>query len=147
MKLDIFYEDRELIVLNKPSGMVVRGDGTNEQTLVHALLHHCPDELCPVGAPDRPGIVHRLDKETSGVMVVAKKESSYHGLVDQFSNREVIKIYTALVVGKMKHNAGSFTEIIARHQKIGLRWRYNHQVKKHHGMESSQISPWWNINN
>ena len=76
-KLDIFYEDRDLIVLNKPSGMVVHpGDGTNQQTLVHALLHHCPDELCPVGAPDRPGIVHRLDKETSGVMVVAKKESS-----------------------------------------------------------------------
>ena len=117
-KIDVFYEDRDLIVLYKPPGMVVHpGDGTNEQTLVHALLHHCPDELCSVGAPDRPGIVHRLDKETSGVMVVAKKESSYHGLVNQFSNREVIKIYTALVVGKMKYTAGSFTEAIARHPK------------------------------
>ena len=117
-ELEVFYEDQELIVLNKPTGMVVHpGDGTNEQTLVHALLHHCPDELCPVGAPDRPGIVHRLDKETSGVMVVAKKESSYHGLVQQFSNREVLKIYTALVAGKMKQNAGSFTDSIARHPK------------------------------
>ena len=130
-KLDVFYEDRDLIVLNKPPGMVVHpGDGTNEQTLVHALLHHCPDELCPVGAPDRPGIVHRLDKETSGVMVVAKKEFSYHGLVGQFSSREVIKIYTALVVGKMKHNAGSFTEAIARHPKNRVKMAVQSSGKK-----------------
>ena len=81
--------------------MVVHpGDGTDDFTLVHALLHHCPNELCPVGAPQRPGIVHRLDKETSGVMVVAKTEPAYHNLVNQFSNRKVKKLYNALVLGK-----------------------------------------------
>ena len=84
--LDVLLEDKELLVIYIPSGMVVHpGDGTDERTLVHALLHHCPNEICPVGAPERPGIVHRLDKETSGVMVVAKTESAYHYLVDQFS--------------------------------------------------------------
>ncbi len=121
-ELEVFYEDCDLLVVNKPSGMVVHpGDGTDKKTLVHALLHHCPDELCQVGGPDRPGIVHRLDKETSGMMVVAKKELSYHGLVEQFSNREVIKIYIALVAGRMKQDSGSFTESIARHPKVRVK--------------------------
>ena len=121
-KLDILHEDDQMVVINKPAGMVVHpGDGTDDNTLVHALLHHCPKELCPVGAPDRPGIVHRLDKETSGVMVVAKKESAYHNLVDQFSNRLVSKRYSALVTGKMKSTSGSFTEPIGRHPKVRVK--------------------------
>ena len=121
-KLDILHEDDQMVVINKPTGMVVHpGDGTDDNTLVHALLHHCPKELCPVGAPDRPGIVHRLDKETSGVMVVAKKESAYHNLVDQFSNRLVSKRYSALVAGKMKSSKGSFTEPIGRHPKVRVK--------------------------
>ena len=65
--LKILHEDDSLLVVNKDSGMVTHpGDGTSADTLVHALMHHCPDQLCPVGAPERPGIVHRLDKETSG---------------------------------------------------------------------------------
>lgn len=120
--LDIFHEDEDLIVLNKPSGMVVHpGDGTDNKTLVHALLHHCLGELCPVGSPNRPGIVHRLDKETSGVMIVAKKETSHHQLVEQFSKRKVTKIYTALVGGRMKHESGSFSGPIARHPKIRVK--------------------------
>ena len=120
--LDIFHEDEDLIVLNKPSGMVVHpGDGTDDKTLVHALLHHCSGELCPVGAPNRPGIVHRLDKETSGVMIVAKKETSHHQLVEQFSKRKVTKIYIALVGGKMKLESGSFSGPIARHPKIRVK--------------------------
>lgn len=121
-ELEVFYEDQDLLVVNKPSGMVVHpGDGTDKQTLVHALLNHCPDELCPVGAPDRPGIVHRLDKETSGVMVVAKTELSYHSLVKQFSNREVLKIYLALITGRLKYKAGFFADPIARHPKIRVK--------------------------
>ena len=120
--LDIFYEDEDLLVINKPSGMVVHpGDGTDGRTLVHALLHHCPDQMCPVGAPERPGIVHRLDKETSGLMVVAKKEPAYHNLVKQFSDREVLKRYKALVMGKMKLHAGTFNESIGRHPKVRVK--------------------------
>ncbi len=120
--LDILYEDSEILVINKPSGMVVHpGDGTDDFTLVHALLHHCPNELCPVGAPQRPGIVHRLDKETSGVMVVAKTEPAYHNLVNQFSNRLISKSYIALVLGKMKGSSGSFAEPIGRHPKVRVK--------------------------
>ena len=120
--LDILFEDKDILVINKPSGMVVHpGDGTDSCTLVHALLHHCPQELCPVGAPNRPGIVHRLDKETSGVMIVAKKESAYHSLVKQFADRKVKKRYNALVVGKLKRNFGSFRESIDRHPKVRVK--------------------------
>ena len=78
-QLNILYEDDFIIVINKPSGMVTHpGDGTGSDTLVHALMHHL-DILCPVGAPDRPGIVHRLDKDTSGVIVVAKTEKAKTG--------------------------------------------------------------------
>ena len=120
--LNVLYEDEYLILINKPSGMVVHpGDGTNNETLVHALLNHCPEELCPVGAPKRPGIVHRLDKDTSGVMVVAKKEFPHHHLVQQFANRTVTKKYTAIVAGKMKIVRGSFTDPIGRHPKVRVK--------------------------
>ena len=71
--LSVLYEDNDVIVINKHAGMVVHpGDGTDNKTLVHALIHHCPDNLSTIGSPLRPGIVHRLDKDTSGVMVVVK---------------------------------------------------------------------------
>ena len=101
--------------------MVASGDGTDECTLVHALLNYCPSELCPVGLPERPGIVHRLDKETSGLMVVAKTEPAYHSLVEQFSNRLVSKRYSALIVGQINGTCGSFTEPIGRHPKIRVK--------------------------
>jgi 23S rRNA pseudouridine1911/1915/1917 synthase len=129
--LDVIYEDEYLILINKPSGMVVHpGDGTNNETLVHALLNHCPDSLCPVGAPKRPGIVHRLDKDTSGVMVIAKKESSYHKLVQQFADRSVEKKYTAIAVGRMKTMRGIFTDPIGRHPKIRVKMAVVHSGKK-----------------
>ena len=130
-KLDILHEDDQMVVINKPTGMVVHpGDGTDDNTLVHALLHHCPKELCPVGAPDRPGIVHRLDKETSGVMVVAKKESAYHNLVDQFSNRLVSKRYSALVAGKMKGaQAAHLLSRLVDIQRFESKWRLSQMAK------------------
>jgi 23S rRNA pseudouridine1911/1915/1917 synthase len=114
--LDVIYEDASIIVINKAPGMITHpGSGTGNDTLVHALLHHCGDDLSTVGAPARPGIVHRLDKETSGLIVVAKNDRSHHKLASAFSERETYKRYTALVQGAPKISSGSIKEPIGRH--------------------------------
>ncbi|MGJ8650520.1 MAG: RluA family pseudouridine synthase [Opitutaceae bacterium] len=114
--LDVVYEDESLVVVNKMPGMITHpGSGTGDDTLVHALLHHCKGNLSSVGAPDRPGIVHRLDKETSGLIVVAKNDLAHHKLAAAFSERETYKRYTALVQGVPKISRGSVKEPIGRH--------------------------------
>ena len=114
--LDVIYEDASLLVINKESGMVTHpGSGTGEDTLVHALLHHCGKSLSTIGAPDRPGIVHRLDKETSGLIVVAKNDGAHHRLATAFSERKTYKRYTALVMGIPKLNRGTIKDPIGRH--------------------------------
>ena len=96
--LDILFEDTHLLVINKPAGMVVHpAPGNTSGTLVNALLHHCGEELLQVGASGRPGIVHRLDKDTSGVMVVAKSQTAQHKLGKQFAHHDLTRQYTALV--------------------------------------------------
>ena len=113
--LCILYEDREVIVLNKPPGLVVHpGGGHKSGTLVNALLFHCPD-LEKVGSVFRPGIVHRLDKDTSGILVVAKNDIAHESLTHQFKKREVKKTYLALVYGNMKTPAGVVSLPIGRH--------------------------------
>lgn len=113
--LAILYEDAELIVLNKPAGLVVHpAPGHAADTLVNALLHHCAD-LQGIGGELRPGIVHRLDKDTSGVLVVAKNEQAVANLVAQFSARTVEKEYLALVWGAPKPAAGEIRQPIGRH--------------------------------
>jgi 23S rRNA pseudouridine1911/1915/1917 synthase len=98
--LDIRYEDEDLIVLNKPAGLVVHpGAGNPDQTLVNALLAHGSGRLSSIGAPLRPGIVHRLDKETSGLLVVAKTDAAHLGLARQFADHSVERAYYALVWG------------------------------------------------
>ncbi|UWR23560.1 RluA family pseudouridine synthase [Sulfitobacter sp. S190] len=98
--LDIVYEDDDLIVVNKPAGMVVHpAPGSPGGTLVNALLHHCGDDLSGVGGMKRPGIVHRIDKETSGLLVVAKSDAAHHGLAKQFEAHTVERYYQALVYG------------------------------------------------
>ncbi len=98
--LDIVHEDNDLIVVNKPAGMVVHpAPGTPSQTLVNALLHHCGDSLSGVGGEKRPGIVHRIDKDTSGLLVVAKSDRAHHGLAEQFETHSVDRVYAALVYG------------------------------------------------
>ncbi len=98
--LDIVFEDEHMLVINKPVGLVVHpGAGNYTGTLVNALLHHCKDELSGIGGVMRPGIVHRLDKETSGLMVVAKTDQAHSGLAAQLEDRSLSRIYTALVVG------------------------------------------------
>jgi 23S rRNA pseudouridine1911/1915/1917 synthase len=98
--LDIVYEDADLIVINKPAGMVVHpAPGSPSGTLVNALLAHCGDDLSGVGGMKRPGIVHRIDKETSGLLVVAKSDAAHHGLAKQFEAHTVERYYRTLVYG------------------------------------------------
>ncbi|MBD3662544.1 RluA family pseudouridine synthase [Sulfitobacter aestuariivivens] len=98
--LDVVFEDEDLVVVNKPAGMVVHpAPGTPSGTLVNALLHHCGDTLSGVGGKKRPGIVHRIDKETSGLLVVAKSDAAHHGLAEQFAKHSVERYYQALVYG------------------------------------------------
>ncbi len=98
--LDVIYEDADLIVINKPVGMVVHpAPGTPSGTLVNALLAHCGDDLSGVGGMKRPGIVHRIDKDTSGLLVVAKSDTAHHGLAAQFEAHTVTRYYRALVYG------------------------------------------------
>lgn len=98
--LDVVFEDDDLIVINKPAGMVVHpAPGTPNGTLVNALLHHCGDTLSGVGGSKRPGIVHRIDKETSGLLVVAKSDRAHHGLAAQFEKHTVERYYNAVVYG------------------------------------------------
>jgi 23S rRNA pseudouridine1911/1915/1917 synthase len=113
--LKILFEDKDLIVINKPAGLVVHpGAGHRSGTLVNALLHHCPT-LSGIGGKERPGIVHRLDKETSGCLVVAKNDVAHRELARQFAERTVEKIYLALVTGKLRKQSGVIDETIGRH--------------------------------
>jgi 23S rRNA pseudouridine1911/1915/1917 synthase len=113
--LDVIFEDKHLLVLNKAPGMVVHpGAGTGEDTLVHALLAHCKGGLSGIGGVERPGIVHRLDRETSGVMVVAKTDAAHRGLAEQFATRTSHKQYLALVDGVPGLMSGSIRKPIGR---------------------------------
>lgn len=113
--LSILFEDAHLLVLDKPSGMVVHpGAGNFTGTLVHALLNYCGTKLSSKGDADRPGIVHRLDKNTSGLMVVAKTDAAHQGLVMQFENRSLSRSYLAFVEGVLNPTTGVIEKSIAR---------------------------------
>ncbi|HEX4667850.1 MAG TPA: RluA family pseudouridine synthase [Chthoniobacterales bacterium] len=113
--LEILFEDEDLLVLNKPPGLVVHpGAGNQRHTLVNALLHHCAS-LSGIGGKERPGIIHRLDKDTSGCLVVATNDAAHHELARQFAEREVKKIYLALVAGTFKRVRGTIDAPIGRH--------------------------------
>jgi len=113
--LDILYEDDDLLVLNKPAGMVVHpGAGNQAHTLVNALLHHCRGGLSGIGGVARPGLVHRLDKETSGCLVVAKNDPAHLALSAQFKTRATVKIYHAIVGGELSPESGQIQAAIAR---------------------------------
>lgn len=113
--LTILYEDRDLLVLDKPSGLVVHpAPGNYSGTLVHALLFHCTG-LSGIGGVLRPGIVHRLDKDTSGLMMIAKNDSSHQQLIRQFQGGKVIKEYQALIWGLPLKNQGRIEKPIGRH--------------------------------
>ena len=114
--LDVLFEDEDLLVLNKAPGLVVHpAAGHEEHTLVNALLHHCRGQLSGIGGVARPGIVHRLDKDTSGCLVVAKNDLTHHGLAEQFAGRTVEKTYLAITCGEVPRLAGEIRAAIARH--------------------------------
>jgi len=112
--LSILYEDDALIAVDKPAGMVVYpAPGHDRDTLINALVHHT--RLAGIGAPIRPGIVHRLDRGTSGVMVVAKTDAAYYGLIEQFKRRTLQKIYLAWVWDRIPESSGRIEAPIGRH--------------------------------
>jgi 23S rRNA pseudouridine1911/1915/1917 synthase len=130
--LEVLYEDHDLIVINKPAGMVVHpGPGNSSGTLVNALLAHCTD-LSGIGGELRPGIVHRLDKGTSGVLVAAKNDRAHQGLSAQFHVHSVKRIYQALVFGNPPEDSGKIEGIIGRHPTERLR----QSLKARHGKHS-----------
>lgn len=119
--LAIRHEDEHVIVLDKPAGLVVHpGAGVSSGTLVHALLHHAPS-IADVGGEGRPGIVHRLDRDTSGLMVVAKSETAYLALVEALRERRVTRIYHAIVWGDPGPNSGLIDLPIGRDQRVRTR--------------------------
>ena len=133
--LTIIYEDPYIIVVDKPAGMVVHPAAGNYQgTLVNAILHHCKD-LSGIGGILRPGIVHRLDKETSGLLVVAKSDKAHQGLAGQFKQHEVRKTYKALVYGNPKEDDGIIDAPVGRHpvdrKKMSTRSRRSKEALTH----------------
>jgi len=113
--LAVLFEDADIIVVNKPPGLVVHpAAGNREHTLVNALLHHCRGQLAGIGGVERPGIVHRLDKGTSGCIVVAKTDVAHQSLVAQFKGRDVRKIYRAVCRGKFAQSTGRVETLIGR---------------------------------
>jgi 23S rRNA pseudouridine1911/1915/1917 synthase len=113
--IDILYEDKHIIVINKEPGLVVHpAPGHSKGTLVNRLLYHCP-EIEGIGGKLRPGIVHRLDKDTSGTIVAAKNDAAYINLAAQFKSRKIKKLYLALVFGVVKAESGSISLPIGRH--------------------------------
>ncbi len=116
--LDIVFEDADVIVVNKPRGMVVHpAPGHSEGTLVNALLAHCGDSLSGIGGEKRPGIVHRIDKDTSGLIIAAKNDAAHRSLSAQLKNRSLSRIYEAVVIGNVKNDAGTVEAPLGRHPK------------------------------
>lgn len=114
--LDIVYEDKDLIVINKPKGMVVHpAAGHYSGTLVNALMYHCGSSLSGIGGELRPGIVHRLDKDTSGLIIAAKNDKAHLSLSNQLSSRSLSRIYEAVVRGRPKEDSGVINAPIGRH--------------------------------
>ncbi|GAB4136390.1 MAG: RluA family pseudouridine synthase [Sphingomonadales bacterium] len=116
--LNILHEDADLVVLDKPAGLVVHpAPGHQGGTLVNALIAHCGDQLSGIGGVARPGIVHRLDKDTSGVMVVAKSDAAHQGLAALFANHDIERAYCALAWGRPTPLAGRIEAAIGRHPR------------------------------
>lgn len=149
--LDIVYEDEQLIVINKPAGMVVHpAAGNPDSTLVNALLAHCGESLSGIGGVKRPGIVHRLDKDTSGLLVAAKTEPAHVGLSEQFSVHSIERRYDALVWGLPSPMSGTITGAIGRSSKHrkkmtvlangGKEAITHYQVVKAYGLSASRVS-------
>ena len=114
--LDIVYEDNDVIVVNKPKGMVVHpAPGHSGGTLVNALLNHCGDSLSGINGVIRPGIVHRIDKDTSGLVIAAKNDAAHKFLADQLKDHSLSRVYEAVLVGNLREDSGTVDAPIGRH--------------------------------
>src|ERR1041385_3329488 len=141
MDLEILFEDDDLLVINKPAGLVVHpGAGHQTHTLVNALLAQCKN-LSGLGGKERPGIVHRLDKETSCALVIAKNDAAHRDLAKQFADRTIGKIYLALVAGTLRKSSGTIDAPIARHpvQRKKMRDRKSTRLNSSHGYISYAV--------
>ena len=118
IKLNIVYEDEDILIINKPAGIVVHpGAGNKSGTLVNALIHYCGNSLSTIGDSSRPGIVHRIDKDTSGLLVIAKNDAAHLNLAKQFEEHTINRKYIALCWGKLKPTAGRLVSLISRSNK------------------------------
>ncbi len=114
--LDVVYEDEDVIVVNKPTGLVVHpAPGHSDGTLVNALLYHCGDSLSGVGGEKRPGIVHRIDRDTSGLIIAAKNDAAHLALAAQLADHSLARTYECLAVGNFREDAGTVDAPIGRH--------------------------------
>ena len=117
MDLDILYEDRDIILVNKPKGMVVHpAAGHYSHTLVNGLMYHCKDQLSGINGVMRPGIVHRIDMDTTGVLIVCKNDMAHNSIAAQLKEHSITRRYQAIVHGVLKENEGTVDAPIGRHQ-------------------------------
>ena len=137
MDLDILYEDEDLIVLNKPKGMVVHpAAGHYSQTLVNGLMYHCQGELSGINGVMRPGIVHRIDMDTTGVLVVCKNDLAHSGIADQLKVHSITRRYRAIVHGVIKEDSGTVNAPIGRHpvdrKKMAVNYKNGKEAVTHY---------------
>jgi len=117
-KLEIVYEDKDLLVINKPAGIIMHpGAGNYDNTIVNALMNYCGNNLSTIGDEYRPGIIHRIDKDTSGLIVVAKNNLTHENLSTQFNKHTIIRVYQLLVWGKLRPLSGKISTLITRSSK------------------------------
>lgn len=125
--LDVVFEDEDVIVINKPVGLVVHpAPGHPDGTLVNALLHHCGDSLSGISGVIRPGIVHRIDRDTSGLLIVAKNDAAHLALADQLRDHSLYREYEAVIIGGFKADSGTIDLPIARHRTDRKRMAVDH---------------------
>ena len=130
--LDVVYEDEDVIVVNKPVGMVVHpAPGHPDGTLVNALLHHCGDSLSGINGELRPGIVHRIDRDTSGLIIAAKNDTAHLALAEQLQDHSLYREYEAVIVGGLKDDQGTVDLPIARHPTDRKKMAINHYNGRH----------------
>lgn len=140
--LDVVYEDADIIVIDKPAGMVVHpAPGNPDSTLVNALIAHCGDSLSGIGGVKRPGIVHRIDKDTSGLMIAAKNDAAHHALSQAFAAHDIERAYRCLVWGLPSPKSGTIATLIGRHpgnrQKMAVVTRLGKEAITHYQVEQA----------
>jgi 23S rRNA pseudouridine1911/1915/1917 synthase len=138
--LDVVYEDQDIIVIDKPAGMVVHpAPGNPDKTLVNALIAHCGDSLSGIGGVKRPGIVHRIDKDTSGLMIAAKNDAAHHVLSEAFAAHDIERAYRCLVWGLPSPKSGTIATLIGRHpshrQKMAVVTRNGKEAVTHYEVQ------------